>query len=159
MTPVLAEVGMQLFQAALPAIIAGLAYLGHWLSKLLRAKAHNAAADMALDILDNFVGTAVTRVEQTVAAELKTRSQGGKLTTADAQAVKAKAMEAIRAYYGPAGMDLLAESLKMSRDAVPGLIADKIETKVYQMRFPEQAGLPVFRAGPPTPAPAPAPKA
>lgn len=145
----LATFGQSALAALLPYLAtAGVTLLG-WIGtqagKWLRAHAHGQAASTGLDVLENLVTTVVTSLEQTVIASMPT---GRPMTVADARRLKQNAIGAIREYYGPKGLALLAKSLKMSESAITSLVSDKIEVAVYNLKLPQQRELPVFRAGP-----------
>ena len=150
-----AEFGMSLFQALLPVIVAGIGYVGHWLARWLQAHTHSVESGAALSILENLAVTVVTNLEQTVVAEMRARSADHELTAADGAAIKAKAVETLKSYYGATGLEALGKALKLNQDTIAKVLEDKIETAVYGLRYPNQAALPVFRQGPATPQAAP----
>ena len=144
-------IGVKAFNAMLPAILAGVAWLGHRLEQWLRTKTSIGVAAAAMQRLDDIITMVVTRLEQTQVGPARERAGGVPFPFAEAMRFKNKAIDDVRAYYGADGMLGLAKDLGMEPDALDAMVSDKIEVAVYRIKNPGQDGIPVFRSGPPTP--------
>jgi len=93
-------------------------------AKFLREKANSAAADNAIDTVENLVGLAVQSAEQTTVKKLK---QNGKLSREDAQQIKQGVINAVHNQLTPKVKKAAAKAV----NDLDGFISDSIEKEVW----------------------------
>lgn len=90
----------------------------------------NEHVKQALDQLSRITKTVVQNLNQTVVADIKSKTADGKLTNTDIRGIKAKAVNLIKAQMQTEFLELLE---KNTID-VDGLISSEIEANVYELK-------------------------
>lgn len=116
--------------------VAGLGWLLAHLTSYVNAKAKNAWLAGVLARLDDFVLTAVKDVQQTAVADLKLQT-GGSLSAGDKAKFKADAINKVKSYWGPQGLQDAAKILGL--DQLDSLISGKIEAAVHDVAQQQDA--------------------
>lgn len=123
-----------------------LTWLGVEGAKWLKARTGNENLAAALTRLTDTVNTVVAEVQQTIVTELRKKTADGHLSAQEIAEIKAAALERIRKYLGPDGVQILGQYLKLDQNGVISFIGAKIEAAVLAMKTPVVAPtlLPVF---------------
>jgi hypothetical protein len=100
------------------------------LKKLIAARTHNEKINAAMDRISDTVETTVDQITQTVAANLKARSESGKLTRDQGKVLKQDAVAAVMKQL-PLETKLAAE---LAVTSVTGLVGQKIEQAVLKQK-------------------------
>jgi hypothetical protein len=106
------------------------------LRKWLAAKVHNERLGTALMVGVDAVQTAVSEVEQTMAAAMREAAADGVITDAEKAALKAKAIELSKKQLGDHGMALLGKGLQMGEEQLTGWLGSRVEATVAQNKLP-----------------------
>lgn len=155
--PVALNLAVQILGILSPFITMGLGWLGVQASRLVQARTGSTTAATAILKLNEIVTTVVTEIEQTMVAAAKARTGGGHMTQADIDAVKKAALDKIRSYLGPAGIELVAKAFGFGSDDMTRFLTSKVEATVFALGhgvIPNAAGnapagLPTFYASSP----------
>src|SRR4051812_43529929 len=99
-----------------------LTWLGVEGAKWLKARTGNENLAAALTRLTDTVNTVVAEVQQTIVTELRKKAADGQLSAQDIAEVKAAALERIRKYLGPDGVQILGQYLKLDQNGVISFI-------------------------------------
>lgn len=116
-------------EGIIPIVIAGLGILGGQVLFKLKTKINNDNIKMALDQLSKVTRTVVSQLNQTVVADIKSKTVDDKLSVGDMRDIKEKATNLIKAQMQTEFLELLA---KNTID-VDGLISSEIEANVFQL--------------------------
>jgi hypothetical protein len=130
---------------AIPVVTILLAWLSTFITRWIRAKVHNEYIAGALLRLHDAVVTAVKAVDQTMVDELRDASADGKISSEEAERLKAAAVEAVKAYIGQKGMTELRRIFDSK--AIERLIEDKIEAFLSERKDKVATALLLSRKG------------
>jgi hypothetical protein len=125
------ELAVQILGILAPLLVTGVTWVVGQLALLIRAKTGSVVAGDAADRLSQMIVTIVTELEQTTVATLKARAPGGKLGQADYDALRKAALDKLKSYLGPAGMELIAKALGVDPTKFETFLVSKIESAVY----------------------------
>lgn len=117
-------------EGVVPLVIAGFGILGGQVLFRLKSKLKNENIKMALDQIAKITKAVVLNLNQTVVANIKSKSDDGKLTAEDIRDVKAKAITLIKAQAQNEFLDLLE---KNTID-VDSLLDSSIEASVFESK-------------------------
>jgi len=133
------ELGGTLLAALLPVIATALtgiiALVGQRINAWLVAKVENERLEGVMTRLNGAVWTVVLELQQTEVDALKQAtapdSPGGrKITSEEAKGLGDKAMEKLKSYLGPKGLEVLRDVLGLNEGALDGYLRGVIESTV-----------------------------
>ena len=126
------ELAGRAWVAIAPVLIAALSYLSMKAAQLLQAKVKNEYLRGVLTRLDDALYTAVLEVQQVVVDRIKAES--GKLDEAARARIKAAALDAVRAYFGPKGLEQVGRVLGITPTNLERHLETRLEATVYGLR-------------------------
>lgn len=128
------DILIQLIPLLSPLVMLGLGYVSKLLADLIKAKTKNEYLSGVLVRLNTSVVDAVKAIEQSVVEEIKKASADGVITDAERLSIKQAALDAVKSYLGVKGLNEIGKVLGLSNAAVEGLISDKIEAAVHDLK-------------------------
>lgn len=128
------DILIQLIPLLSPLIMLGLGYVSKLLADLIKAKTKNEYLSGVLVRLNTAVMDAVKAIEQSVVEEIKRASADGMITDAERLSIKQTALNSVKAYLGVKGLNEVGRVLGLTDAAVEGLISDKIEAAVHDLK-------------------------
>jgi len=126
----LAAVGIDVAKLLAPVAVALAGLAAARLEKWIRGKVRNEYAAGALARLSEAVVTAVAETAQVYVDVAKARASDGKLTEAERQEAKARAVSSAKLYLGSKGVSELSKVLGLQGQALDALIGAKVESTV-----------------------------
>lgn len=138
MKPQLTQLTTDALQLLAPVVLALIGWLGLRLQKLIATKVENEKIEGVLLRLEAVVETAVKETAQTFLSNLKSP------TPKDYKKARAMALESIKAYVGPRGIEEAKKVLGLQEDgALEKLIASLLEATVHDLKTAAKSGGPL----------------
>jgi len=128
------DVALKILEIASPVLLAALTWVAAKIAQLVRAKIKNEYLRGVLVRLDDVVFTAVKDLQQRVVDEIKLASADGKITDAEKERIKDKAIASVKSHLGTKGIGELAKVLGLDSGALDGLLSSKVEAAVHDLR-------------------------
>jgi len=109
--------------------------LGQKAATWIQAKVDNATLEGILVRLNSAAFSAVTEVYQSTAEALKAGAADGKLSDEDKARVKQTAIDSVKSYLGPKGIEVLMAVMGLkSESELDKAIGGKVEGAIYQLK-------------------------
>lgn len=128
------NIGLEVLQLLSPVFLAALTWAASKLAQLIRAKVKNEDLKGALLRLDDAVLSTVKDLQQTLVEQLKAARADGRITEAEKQQLKNKALAAAKASLGTAGRAEVAKAFGLDADAFDALLSSKLAAAVHDLR-------------------------
>lgn len=122
-----------ILSAILPALFAGIAWLGMRLEAYIRARTKNDYAEGVLVRFQHLLFAVVKELSQTVVDQYKKASEDGKLTSEEKATIKRTAVATLKSYLGATGLAELGKVLGMDGGALDDYLGTAVEAAVLDL--------------------------
>lgn len=131
----LEQVMPHLVELAGTLLMGALTWAGVAVKNLIATKVQNEAVKGVLTRLDDAVFAVVKELEQTVAAGLREAAADGKITPEEVAKIKQAALDKVKSYVGPKGLDTALAVLGLKdASALDALISGRVEAAVHDVK-------------------------
>ncbi len=128
------ELGLKIFEALSPLLLAALTWAAAKLAQYIQAKVKSEYLRGVLVRLDDAVLAAVREVQQVTVEAIKAASADGKLTPEERAKVKQAAIDSVKSHLGTKGLAELAKILGLEGGAIEKLLSTRVEAAVHDLK-------------------------